>query len=320
VKPNFMFMYAQHDSSTYTDPQLVEHLIDRIHENGYRNLACAEARSTYGVFFKNREVKTVARHLGFGEKNYRLIDLSEDLEEFIFPGKLGGHFVNREWKNADFRIVFAKNKTHCYAYYTLAIKCIFGALPMENKFLEYHHSRDIFATTIDFLKQFPVHFAFIDAVISSDGPFGVFADKHPNPTGTIIGSEDIIAADWIGASKMGLDPMVSDYMKKTVEAFGKPQIQLTGDRTIYPEWVNVPDAIPLFTFNILDRYYYFGNLFYATFAYMEDFFPYKDPRMGVRIARVLIDPLKSLFFQKIKRGDLDPETNKNLYDQFTREQ
>jgi len=262
----------------------------------------------------------VARHLGFREKNYRLVDLSEDLEEYSFPGKLGNHFVNREWKNADFRIVFAKNKTHCYAYYTLAIKCIFGALPMENKFFEYHHSRDIFETTIEFLKQFPVHFAFIDAFISSDGPFGVFADKHPNPTKTIIGSEDIVAADWIGASKMGLDPMVSDYMKKAVEAFGKPQIRLVGDRTIYPKWVNVPDVVPLFTFNVLDRNYYFGNLFYATFAYMEDFFPYKDPRVGVRIARGLADPLKSIFFQKMKKGDLDSETNKNLYDQFTREQ
>jgi hypothetical protein len=53
---------------------------------------------------------------------------------------------------------------------------------------------------------------------------------------------------------------------------------------------------------------------------MEDFFPYKDPRVGVRIARVLTDPLKSIFFQKMKKGDMDSEANKNLYDQFTREQ
>ena len=75
VKPNFMFMYSTKDPSTYTDPQLVEHLMDRMFERGYRNLACAEARSTYGTFFTNREVKTVARHIGLTEKNYRLIDL-----------------------------------------------------------------------------------------------------------------------------------------------------------------------------------------------------------------------------------------------------
>ena len=317
VKPNFMFMYSTQDPSTYTDPQLVEHLLDRMYERGYRHLACAEARSTYGVFFTNREVKTVARHIGLTGKNYRVIDLSEDLEEYSFSGKLGNHYVNREWKRADFRIAFAKNKTHSYAYYTLAIKDAYGALPMENKFLEYHHQRDIFTTTIEFIKHFPIHFALIDAYISADGPFGIFADKNPNRTQTLIGSEDIVATDWIGAAKMGLDPMVSDYMKRAVEAFGKPQIQLEGDRTIYPAWVNVADVIPLAAFGVLDRNYYFGNLFYSVFAYMEDFFQYKDPSIGRRLARILADPLKSLFFQKLERGELDRDLNQKLYEQFS---
>ena len=183
VKPNFMFMYSVKDPSTFTDPELVEYLIDRIFERGYRNLACAEARSTYGTFFTNREVKTVAHHIGLTEKNYHLIDLSEDLEEYQYAGKLGKHWVNREWKRADFRIAFAKNKTHSYALYTLTIKDIYGALPMENKFLEYHHDRDIYSTTIEYIKHFPIHFALIDAYISADGPFGIFADKEAEPHG-----------------------------------------------------------------------------------------------------------------------------------------
>ena len=252
VKPNFMFMYNTQDLSTYTDPKLVEYLIDRLFDRGFRNLAAAEARSTYGTFFTNREVKTIAHHIGLTEKNYRVIDLSENLEDYQYSGKLGNHYVNREWKQADFRIAFAKNKTHSYARYTLCLKVIYGALPMENKFLEYHHSRDIYSTTIEYLKRFPIHFALIDAHISADGPFGIFADKKPNATETIIGSEDLVAADWIGAAKMGLDPMVSDYMKQAVEAFGKPQIKLMGDRSLYPDWVNVTDVIPAAAFGVLD--------------------------------------------------------------------
>ncbi len=319
VKPNFMFMYSTKDPSTYTDPQLVERLMDRMSDRGYRNLACAEARSTYGMFFTNREVKTVARHIGLTEKNYRVIDLSENLEEYSFSGKLKKHFVNREWKDADFRIAFAKNKTHSYAFYTLTIKDIYGALPMENKFLEYHHKRDIFSTTIEFIQHFPVHFALIDAHISADGPFGIFADKDPNHTETIIGSEDPVATDWIGAAKMGLDPMVSDYMKRAVEAFGKPQIQMVGDRTIYPDWVNVIEVIPLVALGVLDRNYYFGNLFYSVFSYMEDFFQYKDPGVARKFARILADPIKSLFFQKVEQGKLDAEANRQLFDLFTGE-
>jgi uncharacterized protein (DUF362 family) len=318
VKPNFMFMYSTKDPSTYTDPELVEYLVTAMYDWGYRNLAVGEARSTYGTFFTNREVKTVAEFIGLKGKNYRIIDLSEDLEEFQYSGKLGRHYVNREWKNADFRISFAKNKTHVYTYYTLTIKNIYGALPMENKFLEYHHERDIFSTTIEFIRHFPVHFGFIDAYVSADGPFGIFADKDPNKTETIIGSEDIVATDWVGAEKMGVDPMISDYMKQAVEAFGKPQITLMGDRTLYPDWVNAWDVFPPFLFKGIDKYYYFGNLVYSVFAYMDPKFQYKDPSLARRFLRLLTDPITDLFFQKTKKGVFDPDLNRKLYELFHR--
>jgi hypothetical protein len=189
---------------------------------------------------------------------------------------------------------------------------------MENKFLEYHHKRDIFSTTIEFLKRFPVHFALIDAHVSADGPFGIFADKNPNYTQTIIGSENIVACDWIGAAKMGLDPLVSDYMKLAVEAFGKPRIRMEGDRTLYPNWVNVTDIIPAMTLGIVDRDYYFGNLFYSVFSYMDDYFQYKDPGFGRKFMRKLLDPMKTLFFQMVEKGELDPELNSKLYQLFTK--
>ncbi|HSR11977.1 MAG TPA: DUF362 domain-containing protein, partial [Thermodesulfobacteriota bacterium] len=317
VKPNFMFMYSVKDPTTYTDPELTEFLIDRIYDRGYRNLAVAEARSTYGTFFTNREVKTVAAYIGYKGGKYRIVDLSEDLEEHQFSGKLGRHFVNREWKNADFRISFAKNKTHAYALYTLTLKNIYGALPMENKFLAYHHEKDIFSTAIEFIRHFPLHFGFIDAFLSADGPFGVFADKTPNRSETVIGSEDLVAADWVGAEKMGLDPMVSEYMKLAVEAFGKPQIRLLGDRSIYPDWENVPDIFPPFLFKGIDRFYYFGNLVYSVFAYMDPYFHYRDPSLAKKFLRLLADPITDLYFQKMKEGVFDADLNRRLYELFS---
>ena len=316
VKPNFMFMYSTKDPSTYTDPELVEYLVNALYERGYRNLAVGEARSTYGTFFTNREVKTVAEFIGLKGSNYRIIDLSEDLEEYQYLGKLGRHYVNREWKSADFRISFAKNKTHIYTYYTLTIKNIYGALPMENKFLEYHHERDIFSTTVEFIKHFPIHFAFIDAYVSADGPFGIFADKNPNRTETLIGSEDLVATDWVGAEKMGLDPMISDHMKQAVGEFGKPAIELFGDRSIYPDWVNVWDVFPPFLFKGIDKHYAFGNLFYSVFSYMDPKYQYKDPSLAKRFLRLLADPIKDLFFQKTKEGIFDQDLNRKLYKLF----
>jgi uncharacterized protein (DUF362 family) len=281
----------------------------------------AEARSTYGTFFTNREVNTVAKYIGLdglcrGGGQYRVIDLSLDREEHQFEGKLGKHSVNREWKGADFRISFAKNKTHAYAYYTLTIKNIYGALPEENKFKNYHCERDIYTTTIEYLRHFPVHFGFIDAHVSADGPFGIFADKDPNYTDTMIGGDDIVAIDWIGAAKMGLNPMVSDYMKEAVKVFGKPEIQMLGDCTRYPGWVNAPDIVTQLASG-LDREYYFGNFFYAVFSTMDPFFEYKEESTFRRVVRVFTDPMRSLFFERVRHGAVDPKLTDLLYRRFT---
>jgi uncharacterized protein (DUF362 family) len=321
IKPNFMFMYSLKDRTTFTDPELVEHLASRIWERGYRNIAVAEARSTYGTFFTNREVNTVARYIGLdgvcpGGAKYRVVDLSLDTEEYEFEGSLGKHPVNKDWKDADFRISFAKNKSHAYAFYSLTIKNIYGALPKENKFKEYHCERDIFSTTVEYLKHFPVHFGFIDAYLSADGPFGVFADKDPNYTETIVGGDDLVAVDWIGAAKMGVTPMASDYMKLAVKEFGKPEIHLLGDRTLYRDWVNVHDIVSKLAFG-LDREYYFGNFFYSIFSTMDPYFEYKEKSTMRRVMRVLTDPIRSLFFERVREGVADSELSSKLYELYT---
>ena len=49
---------------------------------------------------KGRDVKNVASYVGFKEGGkYQIIDLSEDLEDYDYGGKLGNHFVNKDWKS-----------------------------------------------------------------------------------------------------------------------------------------------------------------------------------------------------------------------------
>ena len=79
--------------------------------------------------------------------------------------------MSRAWRDADFRVSFAKNKTHSYCYYSLTLKNIYGALPLANKFKEYHTGRDIYRTTMEYLAAFPVHFGV-------NGP-DRWADKSP---------------------------------------------------------------------------------------------------------------------------------------------
>lgn len=299
IKPNFMFAYNRNDHTTYTDPELVGHLVEKIREEDFENITVVEAQSTYGKYFYRRSVPEMAEYLNYtGKEGYKVVDMTEDAHENQHLGShLGYHPVSTIWRNADFRISFAKNKTHAYAFYTLTLKNIYGALPLADKFKEYHCNRDIYHTAIEYLVSFPVHFGLIDAHLSADGPFGIFADTSPNQTHTVIGGEDLVAVDWVAATKMGIDPMISQYMRLAVKAFGKPQINLIGDRSMYRPWLNVPVALTIFTHKGLDANYHFGNLFYNSCAHMDkEHFKLRSNAIHIKLLRFLTLPIRRTFF------------------------
>lgn len=319
IKPNFMFMYNKEDRTTFTDPTLVEHLIKRLEERQFNNIKIAEAECTLSVFFQNRDVKSVAKYIGYKEPSLdRIIDMTEgnNTEEVDFGGKLGLHPVDRDWANADFRISFAKNKTHSYAFYTLTMKNIYGALSKKYKYKVYHHEfDDIYGTTIDFIKKYKVHFGFIDAIISADGPFGIFADPCPQLTMTIMGGEDIVAVDWVGSGKMSLDPMISKYMQEAVKEFGKPRINIVGDGRTYKYWANIPRISNIFSHGMLDRHYLFGFIIYYTLSEMDsNAFPSQPTQSEfINSLRDLAAPIRELIF---KEPDQQPSGLHNFINQI----
>ena len=298
IKSNFMMTYNREDRSTYTDPELVEYFFNKIHERGYSNLALVESRNTYGIYFQKREVATVARYIGHQGQNYRICDLTEEKEEYDYGGPLGRHYAGRTWREGDFRISFAKNKTHSFCYYTLTLKNVYGTLPLENKLLEYHKKREFDWPTVESLKHFPVHFGLIDAYLSADGPMGVVSDIKPNLTRTIIGGEKLVAVDWVGARKMGLNPLRSRFMKIAVREFGNPEekIELIGDDTPYAPWKNAGRLLAEIL-ALAEEWWVFSHSFVSTFIFAERFFPRKLTSIVFGCLRLLIIPFLPLFFK-----------------------
>ena len=179
IKPNFMFSYSREDVSTFTNPKLVGRLVNRLQARGYVNLAIVEAHSTYGEFFEHRSVREVAAYQGFDAIGIPIVDMTLDADEMRPLGQhLGIHPVSKAWREADYRISFAKNKSHCYAYYTLTLKNIYGALPLANKFKEYHCGRGIFESAIEYLQAFPVQFGIIDAYWDTEAALGFVNGSH----------------------------------------------------------------------------------------------------------------------------------------------
>jgi uncharacterized protein (DUF362 family) len=299
IKPNFMFAYDKRDHSTFTDPELVAHLVGHLRGRGFRNITVAESHSTYGEYFDHRGVRDMADYLGFdGRPGYQVVDMTLDADERRDLGPvLGLHPVSRAWRDADFRISFAKNKTHAYAYYTLTIKNVYGALPLPNKFREYHCGRGIYAPTIDYLAAFPVHFGLIDAHVSADGAFGVFANPRPNRTTTVLGGANLVAVDWVGASRMGLDPAASPHMQLAVRRFGLPPIRVIGESGWYTPWRNVPRSLTFLANHVMDANYAVGRFLYAISAQMdEDHFRVRNDAWYMRGLRLCTLPLRRALF------------------------
>jgi uncharacterized protein (DUF362 family) len=290
IKPNIMMAYSREDPSTITDPELVQHLIDRILERGFANVAVVEAQNVFGNWFDNRGVVTVAQHFGYSGQNYRLVDLTQEMVPYDYGSRLGQHWVGPTWRDADFRLSFAKNKTHISCYFTLTLKNLYGCLPMQNKFKEYHKDREFDWPTIEMIKHFPCHFGLVDAIWSADGLLGLKADYSPPHTRTIIGGEDIIAVEWVGARKMGLDPFLSRIFALAVAAFEMPDIEWVGDQSVYKDWVNVPPLLDKLL-DVGEESYTYANWIGFLSSDMDPVFP---PRTTFRFTLFVRQVLKKI--------------------------
>ena len=292
VKPNLMMFYSRDDMSVITEPALVEHLIDRLVERGYTNVALVESQNVYGNWFENRDVETVAAHAGYDPGNYRIVDLTRDTVAHEYAGDLGLYLVGKTWRDADFRVSFAKNKTHFSTKFTLTIKNIYGTTPEQNKFREYHRDREFDRVTVEMLKEFPVHFGIVDATVSADGVMGLKADLSPKRTETIIAGRDIVAVDHVGAEKMGLNPLRSRFHRLAVEELGLPEIDRVGDTAPYEDWDNVPEY--------LDDFFNFGEEWYGYFNFMGFVSADMDPAFPPKIRSKLVLGIRDVFLWILK--------------------
>ncbi len=248
IKPNLAMFFK--DVVTITDPELVEYLVDKLHDLGYTNVILGDAQNAFYKWLRNREIPNIAKQAGYKletpkGREYRFVDFSE--------GEMGGHFpdeyshsnipISKYWVEADFRVSFAKNKTHEQYYYTLSLKNLLGVLPKWDKHLDYHTRLKVFDVCLELHRQYPAHFNIIDAFVSSHGNAGAQV-ANPIKTETIIAGANAILVDWVGALKMGLDPHLSPLNKKALDLISLPdKYQVIGSLARYAGWKNVHPLI-----------------------------------------------------------------------------
>jgi len=271
IKPNLMTASTRQDGSPiYTDPQLVEHLIGRLRDRGFRNVAVVEAGNVYDYSYQGRTVAAVADMVGYSSNGYRVEDLSQQKEPFDYGGVLGPHVVGRTWRDADYRISFAKNKTHWQCFYTGCMKNIYGCLPEWDKMKVYHgKGREFYECCILMLDNFPVQFGFLDAWISADGFSGHVRDGKPNHTKTIFASANIFALDWVMGEKMNINPALNYVVQEAMHRWGTMHITRRGNLTPWDPWTNVQPFVVV-AMDAIEEDYRLSRIFSRSFASQQD--------------------------------------------------
>lgn len=251
VKANIMTASRRENPSpVYTDPELIESLFAGLRERGFTKLALVESHNVYDYSYTRRGVPSVAEMVGYSGAGYRIADLSEEKEPFDYGGVLGRHTVGRTWRDADYRISFAKNKTHWQCFYTGCLKNVYGCLPEWDKMKHYHgRRREFYECNILILDAFPVHFGFLDAWVSGDGLSGHVRDADPNETRSVMASSNILALDWVMGEKMEVSPTRNAVIREALVHWEMGKITRFGDMTPWKPWSNVRPIIV----RLLDR-------------------------------------------------------------------
>ncbi len=301
IKPNIMTASVYEDPSpVYTDPGLVEYLVKQLREAGYSNLAVVEARNVYEYSYQGRDVKSVAGMAGYNSGGYRIEDLGDQQEPHDYGGVLGRHMVGRTWRDADYRISFAKNKSHWQCFYTGCLKNIYGCLPAWDKMKHYHgKGKEFYECCILMLDSFPVHFGFLDAWVSGDGFSGHVRDSNPNHTKSIFAGENILALDWVMGEKMNLNPALNYVVQEAMHRWGTVHITRKGNMTPWPGWTNVT-ALTVIALDLMEELYWVSRLFSRCFASYQDkrFPPVKKGQWFFGTVQALVRFFESIFSSK----------------------
>ena len=278
-------------SPTATDPSLVETLIDLLGDHGHTEVVVGAAADESSRWAGNRDVYALVDLLGYSfvtpaGRDYDVVDLSTDLVDAPFAegGVLAGVGLNGQWVNAGVRVVFAKNATHDSHGFGLGLHTALQVVSPGS--MRQSAAGDVI---VELLRATPVDLTLIDAIESSHGSAGRRAPK-PIRTETIIASDDIWAADTVGALKMGLDPAVSPLFARAPE---RHDVDIEGTLQVYEGFV-APHPLILDSMAQLAGSPWASQLLRPWLQVLEpDVFPLESPldvTMNQRLAGAFADP------------------------------
>ena len=264
IKPNICGGNSVY-KGTYTKIEIVDQLVKMIRELGAEPVV-ADADMIWTKF------EPIAKAEGWIEwakdNNVPLINLS-DTKKLIFDFGVGSATVkvpvSREMVEADVIISVPVMKTHLLTSVTLGMKNMYGTFTEENK--ARYHRYGIEEVIYDVNRAFTPNLTIIDGTIGGEG-FGPLSCTDVE-FGTMIASNDVVAADAVACKLMGYDPFEIDHIEKAHRrGLGNAEIDLD-ELNISPhpkdgDWKKPDDRVSTFYEQLVEHLLLVpgaGNLF-----------------------------------------------------------
>ncbi len=153
IKPNWMMALTTREPQVWTNPVLIECIVDFLLDKGYKNIVIFESDNMYSNFVQNHTVSAVLRDIiGVSLERYRakgvqIVNLTEEAKDvgvyLLNTRKIGKYPVAPTLKEIGFLINVPKLKTHPSSGATLALKNMQGANFFPDKF-NYLHGNAMF--------------------------------------------------------------------------------------------------------------------------------------------------------------------------------
>jgi uncharacterized protein (DUF362 family) len=206
LKPNLVEYIAGVEVNT--NPILVVAAAEAFRNLGARSVVVAEGpghqRDTYLVLAESGlEAQLRMQELAFVDLN------RDDLVKVPTRAKYTGlkHlWLPRTVLASDFVVSMPKIKTHHWAGVTLSMKNMFGVVPGSKYGWPKNvlHWKGIHRSIVDICATAPIHFVVADGVVAMEGN-GPLHGTHRH-LGKIVLADDPVAADFVCAQLMGLNP------------------------------------------------------------------------------------------------------------------
>jgi uncharacterized protein (DUF362 family) len=158
------------------------------------------------------------------ERRIRFVDLNRDEVEKVplktpFTG-LDCLWLPRTVLTSDLVVSMPKVKTHHWAGVTLSMKNLFGVVPggVYGWPKNLLHCKGIDRSILDINAAVSAHFVIADGIVGMEGNGPLHGS--PRNLGRIVLADDPVAADFVCARLMGLNPLRVKYLAQAAEFLG----------------------------------------------------------------------------------------------------